>query len=174
MRISAWNINRVVIRAHALKESKMDKKIAVLVRAGLPYKKTILYGFERAREIGAKLLLVGVVPDLDASRRVTVALLELSPYRNISSRLEYETDEFLERVVQFCLDNGIAVETQIEKGGIQRVITQVVKDRNIKLVIVPTPTKPEHHSEFLDAVKHFAHDIVENELKCPVVSVLVA
>lgn len=156
------------------KESKMDKKIAVLVRSGLPYKKTILYGLERAREIGAKLLLVGVVPDLDATRRVTVALLEINPYENISSRLEYETDEFLERVVQFCLDSGITVETQIEKGGLKGVITQIVKNNNIKLVIVPTPTKTEHHSEFLDAVKHFAHDLVENELKCPVVSILTA
>ena len=34
----------------------MDKKIVVLVRAGTPYKTTIAYGRQRARETGAKLL----------------------------------------------------------------------------------------------------------------------
>lgn len=150
----------------------MEKKIAILVRTGLPYRRTILYGVERAREIGAKLLLVGVIPELDNSRMIALALHEFSPYETISRRIEDETGDFLERVIQFCLDNGIAVETQMEKGGLESVVKQVVKDKNIKLVIVPTPTKKEHHSEFLDAIKHFAHDIVENELKCPVVSVL--
>lgn len=150
----------------------MNKKIAILVRAGLPYRRTILYGFERAREIGAKLLLVGVVPDFDASRRVAMAIHEFGPYETISRKIEDETVEFIDRVIQFCLDNGIAVETKMEKGGIEGVIKQVVKDRNIKLVIVPTPSKTEHHSEFLDAIKHFTHDLVENELKCPVVSIL--
>jgi nucleotide-binding universal stress UspA family protein len=155
-----------------LKEGGMNKKIAILVRAGLPYRKTVLYGFERAREIGAKLLLVGVIPELDASRRVALAMHELSSYEQISRRIEQETREFLERVVQFCLDSGVTVETQIERGGIEGVVKEVVKDRNIRLVIVPSPTNKEHHPEFLEAIRHFAHDMIENELRCPVVSVL--
>lgn len=150
----------------------MEKKIAILVRTGRPYRRTILYGVERAREMGAKILLVGVIPELDVSRRVGLAIHEYGPYEIISRKIEDETGEFLERVIQFCLDNGIAVETQMEKGGMEGVVKQLVKDKNIRLVIVPTPAKSEHHSEFLDTIKHFAHDIVENELKCPVVSVL--
>lgn len=150
----------------------MDKKIAVLVRAGQPYKKTISYGFERAREMGAKLLLVGVVPELDASRRVGLAIHEFGPYENVACSLENEASEFLERAVQYCLDNGIIVETLMENGGIEGAVNQVVKDKNVKLVVVPTPTKREHHSEFLEAMKHFAQDVMDFERRCPVVLVL--
>jgi nucleotide-binding universal stress UspA family protein len=155
-----------------LKEGNMDKKIAILVRAGLPFRKPVFYGVERARETGAKLVLIGVVPDLDTSRMVALSIHEFGSYDVISGRLEHETREFLERVVQFCLDNGITVETRIEKGGIEEIVTQVVKDRSVKLVVVPTPKTAEHHSEFLDAITHFAHELIDNELRCPVVSVL--
>ncbi|MDP2158332.1 MAG: hypothetical protein Q8K68_11555 [Nitrospirota bacterium] len=96
----------------------MDKKIVVLVRAGLPYRNTILYGKQRAREANAKLLLVGVVPDMDSSsRRFSFAAYEIAPYETITRKLEEETSDYLERAVQFCLDNGITVETAFASGG---------------------------------------------------------
>lgn len=152
----------------------MEKKIVVLVRAGLPYKKTILYGFERSKEIGAKLLLIGVIPELDMSRRVAFSMFEFGSYDAISKNLERETGEYLDRAVQFCLDRGVVVETRVEFGGLQGVIKKSTEDRYTKLVIVPTPVRQEHHSEFLEAIKHFAHDILEHEIRCPVVSVLTA
>lgn len=152
----------------------MDKKIVVLIRAGLPYKKTILYGYERAKEIGAKLMLIGVIPSLDAPRRVALSMFEFGSYDVISKNLEREAGEYLDRAVQFCLDRGVVVETRVENGGLQGVIKQATDDKNTKLVIIPTPTKQEHHSEFLEAIKHFAHDILEPEIRCPVVSVLTA
>jgi hypothetical protein len=84
----------------------------------------------------------------------------------ISGRLEYETEEFLERVVPFCLDNGITVETRSERGGIEGTV-EVIKDRGVKPVVVPTPTTSEYHSEVLDAITHFAHEVIDNELRCP-------
>jgi|MudIll2142460700_1097286.scaffolds.fasta_scaffold823314_1 nucleotide-binding universal stress UspA family protein len=150
----------------------MDKKIVVLIRAGVPYKNTISYGRQRAREAGAKLLLVGVVPDLNLSRRTAFASFEIGPYSTISKKMEEETSLYLDRAVQFCLDNAITVETQTETGGIESSVKKFAKDPNVKLVVVPTPSKKEHHSEFLDAIKHFAHDVLDYELCCPVVTVL--
>ncbi|MBI4684940.1 MAG: hypothetical protein HY755_07050, partial [Nitrospirae bacterium] len=92
----------------------MNKKIVVLIRTGLPYKNTIIYGRQRAREAGANLLLVGVIPAMDSSRRVAFATYEFSSYENIAKKLEEETSVYLERAVQFCLDNAITVETRIE------------------------------------------------------------
>lgn len=150
----------------------MDKKIAVLIRAGLPYTKTIKYGNEKAREIGAKILLVGVIPDLDASRRVALSLYEFSSYDNFSKKLEREAVDYLERAIQFCLDNGITAEVSLEAGGLEKAIKKTSKDKDTKLVVVPSPVKEEHHHEFLSAIKHFAHDMLDHEVRCPVVSVL--
>jgi len=150
----------------------MDKKIVVLVRAGLPYKNTIIYGRQRAREEGAKLLLVGVIPDMDLSRRTAFAAYEFGPYENITKKMEEETSDYLERAVQFCLDNSITAEVSTENGGMEGAINKFVKDISVKLVVVPTPTKKEHHHEYLDAIKHFTNDVVGYKAYCPVVSVL--
>jgi hypothetical protein len=150
----------------------MDKKIVVLVRSGLPYKNTIIYGRQRARELGAKLLLVGVIPDMGSSKRAALATYEIGPYQNILKKIEEETSDYLERAVQFCLDNSITAEVSTESGGMEGVINKFVKDAYVKLVVVPTPTKKEHHHEFLDAIRHFTYDVGDYRAHCPVVSVL--
>jgi hypothetical protein len=155
----------------------MEKKVVVLVRAGIPYKNTVNYGRQRAREAGAKLVLAGIVPMLGAERRISLAAYEIAPYDTIEKRNVEEAAVYLERVVQFCLDNGITVEPQLVTGGMETAVRQFGKDANVKLVVVPTPTKKEHHSEFfdvLDAFKHFTHDVLEPKLCCPVVSVVAA
>jgi len=148
----------------------MEKKIVILLHPGLPYRKTIRYGNERARDMGAKLLLLSVVPDVSDS--VSVAVYEFGPYEKISERIEHDISGFLERAVQFCLDNGITADTRVEKGEIEEVIKKVVRDRNVRLVVVPTPTKEVHHAAFIEAIRDFAHNMLDHELKCPVVSVL--
>ncbi len=150
----------------------MDKKIVILVHPGLPYRKTIRYANERARDMGAKLLLLSVVPDLSRSDNMSVAVYEFGPYEKISNRMEMDAAGFLERAVQFCLDNGITADTMVEKGEIEEVIKKVVRDRKVRLVVVPTPTKEVHHAAFIEAIREFAHNMLEHELRCPVVSVL--
>jgi len=155
----------------------MEKKVVVLVRAGVPYKNTIIYGRQRARDMGAKLVLAGIVPALGAGRRIALAAYEIAPYDSLEKLNEVEAARYLERVVQFCLDNGITAETAIVAGGMETAIRQFGKDANVKLVVVPTPTKKEHHSEFfdvLDAFRHFTQDVIEPQLCCPVVSVVAA
>ena len=155
----------------------MEKKVVVLVRAGVPYKNTVIYGKQRARDMGAKLLLAGIVPALGAARKVALASYEIAPYDTMEKLNELEAARYLERAVQCCLDNGITAETQIVAGGMETAIRQFGKDANVKLVVVPTPTKKEHHSEFfdvLDAFKHFTQDMIEPQLCCPVVSVVAA
>lgn len=151
----------------------MARKVVVLVQPGLPYRKTILYGSERAREMGAKLLLLGVVPDLDESERVALAMHEFAPYEAVTGKMESEINDFLEKAVQFCLDNGVVADTLLERGRLQEVIREVVRDIGVRLVVVPTPTKRErHHSAFIEAIRQFAHSVMEHELRCPVVSVV--
>lgn len=150
----------------------MDKKIVVLVHHGLPYRKTIRYASERAKEIGAKLLLLTVTPEFDESERVALAMHELAPYETVSKNIENDVIAFLERAVQFCLDNGVTVDTQIARGGIEDVIKQVAKNTTTRLIVVPAPTKRDHHAAFIDTIRQFAHNMLEHELRCPVVSVL--
>ena len=150
----------------------MEKKVVVIVHPGLPYRKTVLYGNERAREIGAKVLLLGIIPEFDGSSRVAFAMHEFTPYNVFSKKVEDEFAEFLDRVVQFCLDNGITAETRIEQGGMEDVIRKLAKSLSTRLVIVPTPTKKVHHADFLDSIRQFAHNMLDHELRCPVVSVL--
>ena len=153
----------------------MDKKVVVLIRAGVPYKNTVMYGKQRAREAGAKLVLAGVVPALGTERRAALAAFDLAPYDSISRRYEEEAAAYLDRAVQFCLDNGITTETETVDGGMDTAIRQFGKDPSVKLVVVPTPTKKEHHSEFfdvLDTFKNLANDVLEPKLCCPVVSVV--
>jgi len=155
----------------------MEKKVVVLVRAGVPYKSTIVYGKQRARDMGAKLVLAGIVPALGTGRRTALAAYDIAPYDTLEKLNEIEAARYLDRVVQFCLDNGITAETQIVAGGMETAIRQFGKDRSVKLVVVPTPTKKEHHSEFfdvLDAFKHFTQDVIEPQLCCPVVTVVAA
>jgi len=155
----------------------MDKKVVVLIRAGVPYKNTVMYGKQRAREAGAKLVLASVVPALGVERRTALASFEVAPYETISRRNEEEAAAYLDRAVQFCLDNGITTETQTVSGGMDTAIRQFGRDASVKLVVVPTPTKKEHHSEFfdvLDSFKHFTQDVLEPKLCCPVVSVVAA
>jgi hypothetical protein len=148
------------------------KKVAVLLRKGLPYKRTILYGYRRARELGAKLLLIGVVPRLDNARMLSMALCEVAPYDALSKQIERESFEFLEWGIQFCLDKGITVESRMEAGGLDVAMKRASEDKEIRLVVIPTPTNDEHHREFLSAIKHFAHDVFDHELRCPIVSVV--
>ncbi|MBI5057379.1 MAG: universal stress protein [Nitrospirae bacterium] len=150
----------------------MEKKIVVLVHPGLPYRKTIRYARERARDMGAAILLLSAIPEFDESDKVALAVHEFASYENVSRHMEKDIIGFLERVVQFCLDDGITVDTQVERGSVEDVIKRVVKDINIKLVVVPTPTKEAHHAAFIGTIREFAHNMLEHELKCPVVSVL--
>lgn len=152
----------------------MEKKVAILVRAGMPYKETIAYGCARARESGAKPLLVGVIPKIDLSRRVGIATHEMVPYRELDGSLERESTTFLERAVQFCLDSGIAVESRLEPGGIDGAIDTLAKDGTISLVVMPTPVGKEHHSELLEAIRALSSDMLGPQARCPVVSVLAA
>lgn len=154
------------------KENIMDKKIVVLVHPGLSYRKTIRYASERAREIGAKLSLLTVIPEFNESEMASVAIYEFGPYETISKNLEKDIVSFLERAVQFCLDNGITVDTQVERGEMEDVIKQAAKDISTRLIVVPAPTKHDHHAEFIDTIRRFAHNMLEHELRCPVVSVL--
>ncbi|MFA4828299.1 MAG: universal stress protein [Thermodesulfovibrionales bacterium] len=150
----------------------MDKKIVVLVHPGLPYRKTIKYASERAKEIGAKLLLLTVSPEFDESERVALAMRELAPYETVSKNIENDVVTFLERAVQFCLDNGVTVDTQIARGGIEDAIKQMAKNTATRLIVVPAPTKRDRHAAFIDTIRQFAHNMLEHELRCPVVSVL--
>jgi len=151
-----------------------SKKVVILVREGIPYKKTIQYGYERARELGAKMELVGVIPNIDDARMMGMALCEVAPYATVSRNMESETTDFLEKAVQFCLDSGITVESRLEHGGMDVVLKRASGEKSAKLVIVPTPVKDEHFREFLCAIKHLAHDVFDRELRCPVVSVVSA
>lgn len=150
----------------------MDKKIVVLVHPGLPYRKTIKYASERAREIGAKLLLLTVTPEFDESERVALAMHEFAPYETISKNIGNDVNVYFERAVQFCLDNGITADTQVERGSVEEVIKQAAKNTSTKLIVVPAPTNHAHHLAFLDTIRQFAHNMLEHELQCPVVSVL--
>ena len=155
----------------------MDKKVVVLVRAGVPYKNTVIYGKQRAREAGAKLVLAGIIPALGADRRAALATYEVAPFANIEQLKADEAAAYLDRVVQFCLDSGITTERQLVEGGMDTAIRRFGQDPSVKLVVVPTPTKKEHHSEFFDMIesfKHFTHDVLEPKLCCPVVSVVAA
>ena len=155
----------------------MEKKVVVLIRAGVPYKNTVLYGKQRSREAGAKLVLASVVPALGADRRTALAAYDIAPYQSIGRGYEEEAAAYLDRAVQFCLDNGITAETQAVSGGMDTAIQRFRTDKSVKLVVVPTPTKKEHHSEFFDvleSLKHFTQDVLEPSLCCPVVSVVAA
>lgn len=154
------------------KEDIVDKKIVVLVHPGLPYRKTIKYASARAREIGAKLLLLTVFPEFDESERVALAVHEFASYETVSNNIEKDVVTFLERAVQFCLDNGITADTQVERGSVEEVIRQAAKNTSTKLIVVPAPTTHAHHLAFLDTIRQFAHNMLEHELRCPVVSVL--
>jgi hypothetical protein len=150
----------------------MDKRIVVLVHMGLPYRKTIKYASERAREIGAKVTLLGVVPEFDDNERVALAIHELAPYDAVVGGMEKDIMAFFEKVIQFCLDKGITVDTRMERGAIEAVLKRTAKDPYIKLIVVPAPTKHDHHVPFLDAIRQFAHNMLEHDLPCAVVSVL--
>lgn len=151
----------------------MQKRIAVLIRAGLPFRSTILYGRERAKETGAKMRLIGVIPKIDHARRVSLAMFESCSYDLLMRKQEEETVAYLERAIQFCLDHGITVESEVVAGGLDNVAREVSRDRDTKLLIIPSPTKDAYHHEFISTLKHFAHDIFDCEPACcPVVSVL--
>ena len=150
----------------------MDKKIVVLVHPGLPYRKTIKYGCERAREISAKLTLLAIIPEMNETERMSLAAHELAPYDVISRNLETEAVDFLDRAVQYCLDSNMTVETLVERGSLEDVIKRTARNTNIKLIVMPTATQKKHHSSFLHAISHFAHNMLDHELSCPVVTVV--
>jgi hypothetical protein len=148
------------------------KNVAVLLRKGLPYRRTILYANSRARDLGARLLLLGVVPRLNGTRKLSMALCEVAPYDSIAREVEREASELLGWAIQFCLDKGITAESRLETGGLDVVMKRASEDKDIALVVVPTPTTDEHHREFLGAIKCFAQDVFDYELRCPIVSVI--
>jgi len=150
----------------------MDKKIVVLVHPGLPYRKTIKYGCDRAREINAKLTLLAIIPEMNETERMSLAVHEFAPYTTISRNMENEAIEFLDRAVQYCLDSNMTVETLVERGSLEDVIKRTAGNANIKLIVMPTATQKKHHSSFLDAISQFAHNMLDHELRCPVVTVV--
>lgn len=150
----------------------MDKKVVTVVYPGLPYRKTVFFGCERAKEMGAKHLLLGIIPEFNEPERVALAMHEIAPYETVTKKMEDETVEFLERAAQFCLDLSITIDTHVERGGMEEIIKRMVKDKNIKLVVVPAPTTKAHHAAFFDVIRQFAHNMLDYELRCPVVSVL--
>ena len=150
----------------------MDKKIVVLIQPGLPFRRTIRYAKERAGEIGAKLILLSISPEFVAVDRMAFAHYEIGPYQDIEKSLYADVSGFFDKAVQYCRDTGIAVETLMEQGGVEQTIRNVVKDKNVKMVVVPTPTKEIQHEAFIDTLREFAHNMLDQELFCPVVSVL--
>lgn len=150
----------------------MDRRIVVLVHAGLPYRKTIKYASERARETGAKLTLLGVIPDLAGQDMVSLAMHEIAPYETLARGVEKDVEAFYEEAVRFCLDNGITVDTRMERGDIEEILRKTARDVYTKLIVVPAPTKHEHHLPFLDTIRQFAHNMLEHDLRCAVVTVL--
>ena len=150
----------------------MEKKIVVLIQPGLPFRRTIRYGHERAREIGAKLVLLSICPEFAAVDRMAFAAYEIGPYRDIEQSLYADVSGFFDRAIQYCRDTGIAVETLMEKGGVEQTIRSVVRDGSVKMVVVPTPTKEIQHEAFIDTLRDFAHNMLDQDLFCPVVSVL--
>jgi len=150
----------------------MDKKIVVLIQPGLPFRRTIRYGNERAREIGAKLILLSISPEFAAVDRIAFATYEIGPYQNIEQSMYADVSGFFDKAVQYCRDTSIVVETLMEQGGVEQTIRNVVKNKNVKMVVVPTPTKEIQHEAFIDTLREFAHNMLDQDLFCPVVSVL--
>ncbi len=155
-----------------IKEAAMDKKIVVLVHPGLPYRKTIKYGCQRAREINAKLTLLAIIPDMNETERMSLALHESVPYATVSQARENEAIDFLDRAVQYCLDSNMTVETLVERGNIEDVIKRTAGNANIKLIVMPTATQKKNHASFLLAISQFAHNMLDHDLPCPVVAVV--
>ncbi len=150
----------------------MDKKVLVLVHPGLPYRKTIKYGCEQARGMGAKLTLLAIVPEVNDEDKMALALHECAPYAVLSKNMEKEAIDFLERAVQYCLDSNVTVQTLVERGSLEEAIKRLAADGSIKLIVMPTPTRKEHHSSFLHSISQFAHNMLDYDLRCPVVSVV--
>ena len=150
----------------------MEKKIVVLIQPGLPFRRTIRYGNERAREIGAQVVLLTISPEFEAVDRMALANYEVMPYGDIEQTLYADVCGFFDKAVQYCRDTGIAVQTRMEKGGIEGTIRSVVKDKSVKMVVVPTPTRELQHEAFIDSLREFAHNMLDQDLFCPVVSVL--
>src|SRR5512139_974196 len=107
----------------------MDKKIVVLIQPGLPFRRTIRYGDERAREIGAGLVLLNILPEFAAVDRMAFATYEIGPYDDVEQRLHADVRGFFDRAVQYCRDTGVAAVAQSEQGGVEQVIRAVVRDR---------------------------------------------
>lgn len=149
-----------------------NKKVVVLVKSGLPFKKTIQYGYELARDKGAKLELVGVGCSMDQTRMMAVALCEVSPYDTIARQMDVDTAQYLEQAVQFCLDKGITVQSRVEEGGLDLVMRKTSEEKDTKLVVVPTPTHHDHYHEFINAIKQFTHEVFDVGARCPIVTVV--
>lgn len=150
----------------------MEKKIVVMIQPGLPFRRTIRYGNERAREIGAELILLTISPEFEAVDRMALANYEAMPYQVVEQTLYSDVCGFFDKAVQYCRDTGIAVQPRMEKGGIEQTIRNVVSDKRVKMVIVPTPTKELQHEAFIDSLREFARNMLDQDLFCPVVSVL--
>lgn len=150
----------------------MEKKIIVMVQPGLPFRRTIKYANERAGEIGAKLVLLSISPEFEAVDRMALAQYEFGVFGSLENSYYRDMGVFFDRALQYCRDTGIAVEPLLEKGGVEETIRRLVKDGNVKMVVVPTPTKDLQHEAFIDTLREFAHNMLDQDLFCPVVSVL--
>lgn len=150
----------------------MNKRVVILAAPGLPYRKTVLYGIKRARELGATLAVLGIVPEFDEAERTSLAFSEIQPYGTVARGFETDASEHLERIIRCCLDFGVQVETRLERGRIEAVVRRITADKRVELVVVPSPTRRTHQSLSFDTIRNFVHSMTEQDLGCPVVSVL--
>ena len=78
---------------------------------------------------------------MDSSRMVALAACEIGPYDNITKKFEEEAAEYLERAVQFCLDNSLTVEDSVQNGGVGGVVKNVFQRHKRKTRCCAYPNK---------------------------------
>ncbi|MBF0343446.1 MAG: hypothetical protein HQL06_04360 [Nitrospirae bacterium] len=151
----------------------MSKKVAVVVYPGLEYKKAILYGRETSIELNTDLMVMGVMPELRGASSAALAFGEFGNADSVCKKIEKDCYDFFERVSQYCSESGIKTEKRIEEGEIDEIISKLQGDtQNIRLIVVPAATKNVSYSVFFDSLKKFAKNMIPQEMRCPVVSVL--
>jgi hypothetical protein len=122
--------------------------------------------------MNAKLALLAIIPEMNETERMLLAAHEIAPYATISRNIENDVIDFLDRAVQYCLDSNMTVETLVERGNLEDVIKRTAGNTNTKLIVMPTATQKKHHTSFLHAISQFAHNMLDHELRCPVVTVV--
>ena len=150
----------------------MKKKIAVLIYPGLEYKKAILYARDSAQILGTDIHLIGVIPELNNSERVSLSINEYGIYGDITQKMEKEVMAFFDTAYQFCKENNISVVRVIQKGHIEEVIETLKQSEDIRLVVVSTLTKSVNYLDAVSSVRKLAKHLIPNTGTCPVISVL--